>query len=244
MSTSTSRFTIAAAPDRSRSNRVRFLLICGAVAGPLFLTTVLVQEATRVGFDPSRHPLSALSLGDLGWIQTTNFVVTGLLAAAGAVGARRVLGSGPARTWGPRLLGVFGLALVAAAAFVTDPVSDFPAASGAATPSWQGQAHNTAAFVSGLALDAAGIIFARRFLSRGQHAWAVYSIAAVAADLAAAGIAATTGDFRWLLLGGAVTWTWASAISLQLLRQHTTGQDRSRSIREKTANTRAPLWRQ
>ncbi|GAA2336987.1 DUF998 domain-containing protein [Dactylosporangium salmoneum] len=231
MSTSTSRFTIAAAPDQGRSNRVRFLLGCGTVAGPLFLTTVLVQEATRVGFDPSRHPLSALSLGDFGWIQTTNFVVTGLLAAAGAVGARRVLGSGPARTWGPRLLGVFGLALVAAAAFVTDPVSGFPAAgTGAATPSWQGQAHNTAALVSGLALDAASIVFARRFLSRGQHAWAAYSIAAVAADLAAAGIAATTGDFRWLLLGGAVTWTWASAISLKLLRQHTTGQDTGRSV--------------
>ncbi|WP_327138784.1 DUF998 domain-containing protein [Nocardia sp. NBC_01327] len=45
---------------------------------------------------PTRHLLSALSRGDLGWIQTTNFVVTGLLAAAGAVGARRVLGLGRA----------------------------------------------------------------------------------------------------------------------------------------------------
>lgn len=225
MSTSTIP-TLAETPDQGRANRVRFLLSCGAVAGPLFLTTVLVQEATRDGFDPSRHPLSALSLGHLGWIQTTNFVVTGLLAAAGAVGARRALGVGRARTWGPLLVGIYGLALVAAAAFVTDPVSGFPATgTGAATPSWQGQAHNTAALVSGLALDAASIAFARRFLRRGQHAWAVYSIAAVAADLAAAGIAATTGDFRWLLLGGAVTWTWASAISLKLLRHHTTDDD-------------------
>jgi hypothetical protein len=221
--TTTTRTPLEAAPDQSRSNRARLLLTCGAVAGPLFLTTVLVQEATRDGFDPSRHPLSALSLGDLGWIQTANFVVTGMLAAAGAVGARHALGAGPARTWGPRLLGVYGLALVVAAAFVTDPVAGFPTATtGAATASWQGQVHNTAALVSGLALDAASIVFARRFLNRGQHAWAAYSIAAVAADLATAGTAATTGDFRWLLLGGAVTWTWASAINLKLLRQHTT----------------------
>lgn len=221
------------------------MLSCGAAAGPLFLTTVLVQEATRHGFDSSRHPLSALSLGDLGWIQTTNFVVTGLLAAAGAVGARRALWFGRARTWGPLLLGIYGLALVAAAAFVTDPVSGFPAAGiDAAPPSWQGQAHNTAALVSGLALDAASIVFARRFLSRGQHAWVAYSIAAVAADFAAAGIAAETGDFRWLLLGGAVTWTWASALSLKLFREHTTGDDTGRPTDHKVASGGVPLWRQ
>jgi hypothetical protein len=220
MSTSTRRRTRAAAPDRDHSNRVHLLLSCGGVAGPLFLTTVLIQEATRDGFDPARHPLSALSRGDLGWIQTTNFVVTGLLAAAGAVGARRVLGLGRARTWGPRLIGIYGLALVAAAAFVTDPVAGFPTGAVAVTPSWQGQAHNTAAFVSGLALDAACIVFALLFRGRGQHAWAIYSGAAVAADLTTAALAATSHDFRWLVLGGAVTWTWASAVSLELLRQH------------------------
>ncbi|MFE4456567.1 DUF998 domain-containing protein [Nocardia tengchongensis] len=217
----TSRTTLPAPPDQDRSNRsslVRFMLGCGAVAGPLFLTTVLLQEANRVGFDPSRQPLSALSLGDLGWIQTTNFIVTGLLAATGALGARRALDVGHARTWGPLLLGIYGLTLVAAAAFVTDPVAGFPTGAGAVAPSWQGQVHNTAALVSGLALDAASIVFARRFLSRGQHAWAAYSIVVVAADLTAAGMAATTGDFRWLLLGGAVTWTWASAVSLTLMR--------------------------
>ena len=222
--TTTTRFTShATAAQSGRINRIRLLLTCGAAAGPLFLTTVLIQEATRAGFDPTRHPLSALSLGDHGWIQTTNFVVTGILAAAGAVGARRALGLGHAHTWGPLLLGSYALALIAAAAFVTDPVAGFPTTGTAvATPSLPGQLHNTAALVSGLALDAAGIVFARRFLRRGQHAWATYSLTAVAADFATAATAATTGDFRWLLLGGAVTWTWASALSLKLLHEHTT----------------------
>jgi hypothetical protein len=47
------------------------------------------------GVDLSRHPLSLLSLGDLGWIQIANFVVTGVLYVACAVGMRRALGPGP-----------------------------------------------------------------------------------------------------------------------------------------------------
>ena len=42
------------------------LLACGIVAGPLFLAAWLLQAFTRDGFDPTRHPLSLLSLGELG----------------------------------------------------------------------------------------------------------------------------------------------------------------------------------
>lgn len=120
-------------------------------------------------------------------------------------------------------------------------MSGFPAAgTGAGTSSWQGQAHNTAALISGLALDGASIVFALRFTCRGQHAWAAYSIAAVAADLAAAGMAAATGDFRWLLLGGAVTWTWASAISQKLLHEHATGDGTGPPAHQKAASRSGP----
>ena len=30
----------------------RILLLCGAIAGPLFIFTVLIQDYTRPGFDP------------------------------------------------------------------------------------------------------------------------------------------------------------------------------------------------
>jgi hypothetical protein len=52
------------------------------------LAAGLLQAYTRDGFDPARHPLSSLALGDLGWLQTANFVVCGLLTLAGAVGLR------------------------------------------------------------------------------------------------------------------------------------------------------------
>ncbi len=61
---------------------------------------------THDGFDPRRHPLSLLSLDELGWIQITNFVVAGLLFVASAVGMRRVLHPGRGTTWGPLLIGV------------------------------------------------------------------------------------------------------------------------------------------
>jgi hypothetical protein len=45
----------------------RILLLCGAIAGPLFLLTLLIQDSTRPGFDPRLDPLSLLSLGDCGF---------------------------------------------------------------------------------------------------------------------------------------------------------------------------------
>ncbi len=41
----------------------RTLLLCGAIAGPLFVLIVLIQDYTRSSFDPRLQPLSLLSLG-------------------------------------------------------------------------------------------------------------------------------------------------------------------------------------
>jgi Protein of unknown function (DUF998) len=96
------------------------LLACGVLAGPLFLAVLMIQAFTRNGFDLSRHPISLLSLGDLGWIQIANFVVTGALMVACATGMRRVLRPGRSGTWAPRLVGAFGVGLILAGVFTTD----------------------------------------------------------------------------------------------------------------------------
>ena len=66
---------------------------------------VPTATATRDGFDLARHPLSLLSLGDLGWIQIANFVLSGLLFLACAAGMRRVMveGKGPS-SWSARAM--------------------------------------------------------------------------------------------------------------------------------------------
>src|SRR5438034_5582212 len=79
----------------------RALLRCGIVAGPLYIVAGAIQLVIRPGFDVRYNMLSQMALGDLGWIQVTNFVVSGLLVVASAVGIRRALRSGPGSTWGP-----------------------------------------------------------------------------------------------------------------------------------------------
>ena len=93
------------------------LLACGILAGPLYILVGLLQMAIRPGFDITRHALSLLANGDLGWIQTLNFLVTGILLVAGAVGVKRALGSGPGSQWAPRMLGLHGLGLIGAGIF-------------------------------------------------------------------------------------------------------------------------------
>lgn len=89
----------------------RILLLCGAIAGPLFILTVLIQDYTRPAFNPRLQPLSLLSLGEWGWVQIVNFVLAGVLNLLYAGGLWRRLHPGRAGTWGPLLSnGVTGAA--------------------------------------------------------------------------------------------------------------------------------------
>lgn len=102
----------------------RSLLRWGIIAGPFYLAVSLIQVFVRDGFDLARHPLSLLANGPGGWVQTANFVLTGLMVLAAAVGFRRVLGpNSRAVTW---FLGGFGVAMIVAAIFPADPVDGFP----------------------------------------------------------------------------------------------------------------------
>src|SRR5262245_12603965 len=102
------------------------LLTCGIVAGPLYIIVGLIQMAIRPGFDITRHSGSLLANGDLGWIQILNFLVTGGLLIAGAVGLKRALPSGLGSKWAPLMLGLYGLGLIGAGIFRADPALGFP----------------------------------------------------------------------------------------------------------------------
>jgi hypothetical protein len=114
--------------ETGTSGTTRTLLIGGVVAGPLYLAAGLIQALTRAGFDLARHPLSVLANGPGGWVQTANFVVTGLLVIAAAAGFWRWQ---PPRS-GPRLrasavfLALYGACLLAGAVFPADPIDGFP----------------------------------------------------------------------------------------------------------------------
>jgi hypothetical protein len=179
--------TVPAAATHNRS-----LLACAAVAGPLWATVALAQAATRDGFDITRHPLSALSNGSLGWLQITNFVVAGVLTIAGAAGLRRALPS----TWLPRLVAANGVGLLAAGIFVMDPADGFPIGTPAGMPaslSWHSYGHMAAGTIAFAASIAACYVLARHFTRTGQRAAAVGSVIA--------GSALLVGDL-WAMSGG------------------------------------------
>ena len=198
----------------------RVLLGCGAVAGPLFIVAGLAQALTRTGFDPAKHPLSLLSVGDLGWIQITNFVVTGLLFLACAIGMRRLLRSGRAGTWGPRLTAAFGVALVAGGVFVADPGLGFPPGTPEGIPdrfSWHGTLHAVAPVAGFLALSLACFVFARRAAGLGQRRWAAFSVIVGLLIQVLGAVPNVNGNFIYLWAAMAIGFGWASAQAARLM---------------------------
>jgi len=207
----------------------RVLLACGVVAGLLYIVVGVIEMLIRPGFDLRRHSLSLLSNGDLGWIHIAMLVSTGLLTIAGAVGMRRVLRSGRGRTWGPLLVGVYGLGLIGAGFFVADPALGFPPGTpaDATTISWHGLMHFVSGGVGFLGLIAACFVFARRFAALRQPRWAAYCVATGILFFAAFfGIAtgsqqgAATLAFVNLAFSVAVVlgWAWVSAMAARLMR--------------------------
>lgn len=214
--------------------KTRTLLASGVFAGPLFVVTFLAEGATRAGYEPLRHPVSSLALGDYGWMQTANFVVAGLLTLAFAVGMRRV--SPKLSIRGPLLVGVWAIGLIGAGIFPTDPVSGYPPG----TPdkltgySWHGAIHDLAFSLPGfVALAAACFVFCRWFAGRGDRRWAVYSaltglVFSVSFILASAGFGQAedlvhlAGLFQRVAV--AVGFGWLTLLAVHSLRSSPGGQ--------------------
>jgi hypothetical membrane protein len=208
------------ASAEATTRTTRALLACGLVGGPLFLVVVLAQALTRAGFDLTRHPLSLLSLGPGGWIQVTNFVVTGILFVGLAAGIRRALRGTRGGTWGALCIGACGAGLAAAGVFTADPVLGFPPGSTpAASPSWHSLLHLVAFVVAVPSLAAACGVFARRFAALGQAGWAAYSAGVAACILAAIVLSLSGAGFGVTVLYVAVLvgWTWVPALAGTLL---------------------------
>jgi hypothetical protein len=208
------------APDTPR-DRTRLLLACGIVAGPLFLAVGLLQAFTRDGFDLSRHPLSLLSLGELGWVQIANFVVTGVLYVACAVGLRRVLHPGRGGTWGPLLVGGLGVGLVLAGVFVSDAGAGFPPGAPAGAPerlSWHGIGHSVGFAVANLGMIAGCLVFARRFAAARQWGWVAAAVGAAAAVLALVLWPDMDSTSVRLVVASAVLFGFVAALAARLLR--------------------------
>ena len=204
---------------------VRKLLWAGVVGPSLFIVVFLVEGFTRPGYSQWRHYVSQLATGPGGWVQVANFLVCGTLVIAFAVGLRGATRSIAA----PILLGLFGVSLLVAGTFSTDPALGYPP--GAAN------VHTTHGMIHGLAglgafslLPATTFVMAAWFARHGSWRWMWYSLG-VGVTMIVAFIAsnvfstmdmtgrmanAPTGFFqRIAIIAG---WTWMSMVALHLIR--------------------------
>jgi len=205
---------------------MRKLLWAGLVGPPLFIVVFLIEGLTRPGYSAWRHYVSQLATGPGGWVQVANFLVCGTLVIAFAIGLRGATRSIAA----PILLGLFGVSLLVAGVFSTDPALGYPP--GAA------QVHTAHGMIHGLAglgafslLPATAFVMAAWFARReSSKRWFGYSLA-VGVVMIVAFIASTTsstldetgalpnaptGFFqRIAIIAG---WTWISMVALHFIR--------------------------
>jgi hypothetical protein len=180
----------ASTPPAART-WTRRLLRCGLAAGPSFVTAFVLEGGLRADYQPLRHPVSSLALGQRGWIQTGNFALTGTLFLAAAAGLARAGSPAASRPPVPALVGAAGAGLLGAAAFRTDPVSGYPPGTAAAlpAPSRVGTAHSLAAVPVFLGLPVAAMTCGWRSWRGGERAFALYSAGSAVTVLATTSLA-------------------------------------------------------
>jgi hypothetical protein len=221
MSTETSTPPSVPAFDRSRAV-TRSLLGWGVVAGPFYLVVGLAQALLVPGFDLSRHALSLLLIGPLGWIQAANLCLSGLMVLAAAVGFVRLM---PRRgnVWAGVFLGLYGLSLVAAAIFPPDPMGGFPlGGTDATTVSTSGLLHLMAGAIGFVSLAVAAAIIGAWLRRAGRRGAAIVSWIAAAVIvlgfLGGAALAMVPAGIAMLWLAVVAGWAWLAIASLTAYR--------------------------
>ena len=89
----------------------------GMVGPALFAVVFILQNLVRTDDHAIAEPVSALSIGEYGWVQRLNFVVLGVLLLVFAAALHRGVASSRLGWVGPTLFSVAGAGLFVAATF-------------------------------------------------------------------------------------------------------------------------------
>ncbi len=200
----------------------RSLLGYGVLAGAFYLVVGLTLALTRDGFDLSSHALSLLMLGDHGWMQRANIIVSGAMVLAAAVGFARALAPSRAAARAGALLAAYGGSLVASGIFPPDAMGGFPPGAADGDPTTAGILHLAAGGIGFVALAGAAIVVGGGFAARDTVRWAVSSRVAAAVIvggfLGGAALATSTVGVLLLWLAVVVGWAWLAGASIQVYR--------------------------
>lgn len=210
--------------DFDRSAAVtRSLLGWGVVAGPFYVVFGLTLALTRPGFALTHDSLSLLTLGEFGWLQRLNLILTGLMAAAAAVGILRAVRNGRGLAMGVLTI-VYGAGLILSAMFPPDPVAGFPPGSAGGSFSLSGMLHLLFGAIGFVAIAAAAFAHAAWSRSIGAKGRGTLSVVlgilvlvgfagGAALGQTAGGVAllwtAVIAQLLWLALASAQIYAWS-----------------------------------
>lgn len=207
------RFDLGAAVTRS-------LLGWGVVAGTFYLAVGITHGLLREGFSFAEHPLSLLMLGDFGWVQRANLILTGLMVMAAAIGFQRAMTPNRRATRTGVAIGLYGFALIGAGIFAPDQVSGFPEPDSTAQATSSGVLHLAFGGVGFIALVIAASYMAGWFLERGKRAQGRRSrlsgFVILIGFLGGAALATSTVGVILLWVAVLVGWAWLTATSKHL----------------------------
>lgn len=200
----------------------RSLLGWGVVAGGFYLIVGLANALTREGFEIGRHPLSLLMLGERGWMQRTNLILTGLMVIAAANGFSRALRRLGRGRGSAALLGIFGLGLIGSGIFPPDPMAGFPSDTLESEATLSGLLHLGFGAVGFLALAVTALLVAGVFEAGGSPRHARYSrasgIAILLGFVGGASLSQSSAGVAALWIAVIAGWAWLAISSVWLYR--------------------------
>lgn len=202
----------------------KLLLLWGGGGGPILFTFVYTLDGISLpGYDAIKRPTSDLSLGPNGWIQITNFLLLGILMIGLAIAVRSSRSPLSNSTWIPRLLCLFGVGLVIAGLFLTDPTQGYPPGVAVASLTLHGVVHQIGSFLAFGSLLIVCFVAARHLWREpAWHGWAIYSLLSgllMMVSLAGFGFAMSMGGPAGLLerCAGSLGLAWITLTAGRLI---------------------------
>jgi hypothetical protein len=220
---------------QSRDDRLtRWLLACGAIGPPVFVAVFLIEAVVPairpVGYSALRHPVSGFAIGEHGWVQTANFLMTGMLLLGFAVGLRAAWRHYRGGIWVSLLFGLIAVGLIGAGVFTADPISGYPPGTPAIPESrtTHGALHDAFSTLFFLGLPAACCLIGYRFARSGHRWWGAYSVGTAAVFVAGFILAAIgfAQDATFVAISGLLQrltviagLAWITLLAAHLIRQ-------------------------
>ena len=106
---------------------IQYAALAGILGSALFVIVFTVEGFLRPGYNTLSTYVSALSLGSRGWVQISNFIVSGVLMLVFSRGVAIAFRKEKRPQPGPVLLGIVSAGMFLSGPFVMDPMGTLPA---------------------------------------------------------------------------------------------------------------------